>query len=221
MKQLDSFKEFLEGVIRENSDEFKEVHELTSRYETLKKENARLQAEQSIKENQLKGLQKEIEDQKRKHRGLKIDKTNDYNAQKGLYEKEETRKQEILKNQEEHSGMNLSKILEHGKIVMTIENLEKKLQDREDGKEFYQATKQFYIDKKKKTIEDRALDCITILDNLETTALYFNLFQKKYEEEGEYKILTDWMQKTTEEKMANYKEDMDFKEDLLELQKYK
>jgi uncharacterized small protein (DUF1192 family) len=89
---LESFKEFLEGVIRENSDEFKEVHELTSRYETLKKENARLQAEQSIKENQLKGLQKEMEDQKRKQRKLKVEKTNDYNIKKNLYEEEEKRK---------------------------------------------------------------------------------------------------------------------------------
>lgn len=60
---------------------------------------------------------------------------------------------------------------------MTIENLEKKLQDREEGREFYQALNRDVINpnnRRNKTIEARAEECVSILENLETTAYYFN-----------------------------------------------
>lgn len=79
-------------VKEENQDEFKEVHDLTSRYETLKKENERLQKETLTKEQELKGLQNDIEGEMKRHQSMKIKKTNEYNDKKSHYEKEEQRK---------------------------------------------------------------------------------------------------------------------------------
>lgn len=59
---------------------------------------------------------------------------NDYNERKTEFEAEEQRKHQILKSQEEGSAQMLGKQRDHGTIIMTIENLEKKL--LEGGQDF-------------------------------------------------------------------------------------
>jgi hypothetical protein len=54
--KLEVFATFLDKCREENQDEFKEVQDLLSRYDTLRNENRRLHKEHSIKEAEINQL---------------------------------------------------------------------------------------------------------------------------------------------------------------------
>lgn len=64
----------------------------------------------------------------------KIQTTNKYNEKQKFFEKEESKKHEIMKSQEEGYEQILNKTREHGTIIMTIKNLHKKIE--EGGQDF-------------------------------------------------------------------------------------
>ena len=182
LQKLECFQKFLDNVREENCDEFKEVQDLLSRYKTLSSENERLNKEKQRKDDELRKITNEIETQKNEKIIKKLQQTNTNNEKKKLYEGEENRKFELLKGQEEGQEQILNKTREHGTIIMTIENLNKKLM--EGGLDFIINRKD--VDKKREhdTIEQKAQNVLKPqgqLEIIEGFGVLFKQFKERYE----------------------------------------
>ena len=107
---------------------------------------------------------------------------NDYNERKTEFESEEQKKYQILRSQEEGSAQMLGKQRDHGTIIMTIENLEKKL--LEGGQDFIlsKTDEEISVDGKDlNETERKALRSLQQLDLIEGFANLFTKFKDAYE----------------------------------------
>ena len=129
---MKKYEAYLESVRDRNPDEYQELQDILSRYWTLKKSNNKLT------EN-MKSLEKELEDLKNtvtkyeKDMNTEIMQLNNDIAQlQQRFESIEDQKNKLKSEAEETSSKKLSKVSDLARILMAIDNLEKRCLNRKE-----------------------------------------------------------------------------------------
>ena len=129
---MKKYEAYLESVRDRNPDEYQELQDILSRYETLKRSNT------SLTQN-MKRLEKELEDLKNtvakyeKDMNTEIMQLNNDIAQlQQRFESIEDQKNKLKSEAEETSSKKLSKVSDLARILMAIDNLEKRCLNRKE-----------------------------------------------------------------------------------------
>ena len=120
---MKKFESYLEEVKENNPDEFSELTEILSRYDTLKTSNDKLHENHKDRIEEIDTLTRKIMNEKKM---MTIEKMTIYNQiakQTQRLEEIEDKKSKILATSDEQTTKKLSKTTEHGQILMTIHNL--------------------------------------------------------------------------------------------------
>lgn len=178
LKKLMVYATFLEECREENQDEFKEVQDLLSRYETLRSENKRLHKEHSSKEAEINILHKNIEEAKESQKNTIVGLLQRQQDQKNALEVKENHRQRLIKSQKEDYERNLAQTREHGTIILTIENLNKTLSERLE--QFIGKKEELKSRKDNESIEEKARRSLSQLEVIEEFAILCKLFKDQY-----------------------------------------
>lgn len=126
------YEAYLESVRDRNPDEYQELNDILSRYQTLKRSNTNL----TIK---MQNLEKELDDLKNtvtkyeKDMKTEIMQLNNEIAQlQQNFEKIEDQKNKLKSEAEESSSKKLSKVSDLARILMAIDNLEYRCLNRKE-----------------------------------------------------------------------------------------
>ncbi len=132
VKAMKKYEAYLESVRDRNPDEYQELQDILSRYETLKRSNT------SLTQN-MKRLEKDLEDLKNtvakyeKDMNTEIMQLNNDIAQlQQRFESIEDQKNKLKSEAEETSSKKLSKVSDLARILMAIDNLEKRCLNRKE-----------------------------------------------------------------------------------------
>ena len=123
MKAMKKFEMFLERVKENNPDEFQELHDILSRYQTLKASNERLQENQRKFIEEVDHLNKQIAVYTKEMNTMKMTLNNKIATKQQRLEKIEDLKGRLMAESEENTSKKMKKTTEHGQILMTIDNL--------------------------------------------------------------------------------------------------
>lgn len=107
----------------QNPDEFYELHDIVSRYETLKKSNDHLLAEQRKTTETLDNINKDIAKFTKDKNTEKMTLNNKIATKQQRLEKIEDKKSKLMAESEENTSKKMQKTTEHGQILMTVDNL--------------------------------------------------------------------------------------------------
>ena len=120
---MKKFEAFLEEVKTQNPDEFQELHDILSRYNTLKESNERLlENQETIIEEQDK-ISREMANNTKEMNTMKMTLNNKIATKQQDLEKIEDKKSRLMAESEENTSKKMQKTTEHGQILMTIDNL--------------------------------------------------------------------------------------------------
>ena len=132
MKAMKKFELFLERVKENNPDEFQELHDILSRYQTLKASNERLQENQRKFIEEVDHLNKQIAVYTKEMNTMKMTLNNKIATKQQRLEKIEDLKGRLMAESEENTSKKMKKTTEHGQILMTIDNLFQKCLERKE-----------------------------------------------------------------------------------------
>ena len=124
------FEAFLQRVRDQNPDEFTELNDILARYYTLKASNERLQENQKRFVEELDSLNRQIADYTKNMNTLKMTLNNKIATKQQRLEKIEDTKSRLMAESQENTSKKMKKTTEHGQILMTIDNLYQKCQQR-------------------------------------------------------------------------------------------
>ena len=151
---MKKFELFLERVKENNPDEFQELHDILSRYQTLKASNERLQENQRKFIEEVDHLNKQIAVYTKEMNTMKMTLNNKIATKQQRLEKIEDLKGRLMAESEENTSKKMKKTTEHGQILMTIDNLFQKCLER---KELIVSMKEFMQKDPPKNFDDMAL----------------------------------------------------------------
>ncbi len=129
---MKKFELFLERVKENNPDEFQELHDILSRYQTLKASNERLQENQRKFIEEVDHLNKQIAVYTKEMNTMKMTLNNKIATKQQRLEKIEDLKGRLMAESEENTSKKMKKTTEHGQILMTIDNLFQKCLERKE-----------------------------------------------------------------------------------------
>lgn len=123
VKAMKKFEMFLERVKEQNQDEFGELHDILSRYQTLKDSNQRLQENQRKYTEEIDSYNRLIATTTKDMNTMKMTLNNKIATKQQRLEKIEDQKGRLMAQSEENTSKKMRKTTEHGQILMTIDNL--------------------------------------------------------------------------------------------------
>lgn len=129
-KALSKYKDYLEMVREQNPDDFEEVDSIKSRYQTLVSENKKLDNTIEMLDNQLKTMKdNRIKYIKDKETGL-VKLNNEISQKKTILEKINEQINAYKLQAEEENRKKFGKFSELAQILMAIENIQVKCEER-------------------------------------------------------------------------------------------
>ena len=132
MKAMEQFERFLQEVKNQNPDEFQELNDILSRYQTLKSSNDKLQEANNLMTRELDKMNKQIAQYTKDMGSEKMTLNNRIAVQQQSLEELEDQKGRLMAESEENTSNKMKKTREHGQILMTIENLYRKCKQRKE-----------------------------------------------------------------------------------------
>lgn len=130
VKTMKKFEKFLEKVKEANPDEFSELQDILSRHKQLISKNEELHGTQERYTNEIDQKTKELTEYI-KEMEVKILTINNQNTNmKTEYEQIENERAQLLAQKDENAKLKSEKTTETGRILMTIDNLFFKCQEK-------------------------------------------------------------------------------------------
>ena len=108
------FEVFLEKVKEQNPDEFGELHDILSRYKTLKESNEKLQTNQNAFTEEIDQINNDINNYTKEMNTQKMTLNNKIAKKQKKLEKIEEQKGSLLAESEENTNKKMKKTTEHG-----------------------------------------------------------------------------------------------------------
>jgi chromosome segregation ATPase len=133
-RALMKYEDFLEKV-KANSDEFSEIKDILDRYDTLCKENQKLDHTYRNLEDKLKDIKKATSDYIKDKSTEQVKLTNDIGTKNAELERILDEQNKLKAEAEEVSSKKLGKVSELAQILMAIDNIEVKCFNRQGTKQ--------------------------------------------------------------------------------------
>jgi len=132
VKAMKKYETYLESVRDRNPDEYQELSDILSRYQTLKRSNLNLTAKMQSLERELDELKNAVTKYEKDMKTEIMQLNNEIAQFTQSFEKIEEQKNKLKSEAEETSKKKLSKVSDLARILMAIDNLENRCLNRKD-----------------------------------------------------------------------------------------
>ena len=129
---MKKYETYLESVRDRNPDEYQELSDILSRYQTLKRSNKNLTAKMQSLEKELDDLKNAVTKYEKDMKTEIMQLNNEIATLQQNFEKIEDQKNKLKSEAEETSSKKLSKVSDLARILMAIDNLENRCLNRKD-----------------------------------------------------------------------------------------
>jgi chromosome segregation ATPase len=126
------YENYLENVKDLHQDEYQELSDILSRYETLQRSNIKLKETMQRLEKELDDLKNEVAKYEKDMKTEIMQLNNDIAGLQQQFEVIEDQKNKLKSEAEESSSKKLSKVSELARILMAINNLESRCLNRKE-----------------------------------------------------------------------------------------